>query len=357
MPQNLALNKYHKHYPDATFVLATRNSADWVDTTKSSDFRAALGACNLTECPAECVDDDKQLAEFYEQHTTMVRRWVQEHPSHQLIEINIDAPGAAAKDLAAATGFNASCWGGNSCRGSSCEFWLDVRIRNLQRANNAAQAKHAAAVQAQEDANCKNEECAAEQRKIVEKAQQEAERAAESLRQAEDERAVNEAAKKLADEEKEREKEREKEADAARERALTDNNKPGSQEALTPANNHDPNVVCVSFNEEVTEDWCYAACLGGICPPDAATDCMCSKGAEKPEQQSSGSAGKDWATGMDLPQGAVAATPSTDPTCKAIKAGYSDFWCQTSCGAAGTTACPEDLCSCEAGGNKNGRVV
>ena len=96
-----------------------------------------------------------------------------------------------------------------------------------------------------------------------------------------------EEVQRAKDEEK-RDKQRMKEEEEALKRAEIDNSKNlEPAEPITPANNHDPNVVCVSFNEEVSEDWCYAACLGGICPPDAATDCMCSKGAEKPEQQSS----------------------------------------------------------------------
>ena len=108
----------------------------------------------------------------------------------------------------------------------------------------------------------------------------------------------------------------------------------------------------LSFTEGVTEDWCYAACTNGVCPPDAAKDCMCAAGTPKQaSQQQSGSAGKDWASGATLPKGTTEAAPVGDTvtTCVALQPGYSDFWCQTTCQATGTKACPEDLCRCGAG--------
>jgi len=133
-----------------------------------------------------------------------------------------------------------------------------------------------------------------------------------------------------------------------------------------PSQTTDPDIVCVSFKEGLSEDWCYAACTNGICPPEAAGDCMCGKGAPKQQQQQASGQGKDWASGAVLPKAAeapsaVAEAPSaavavplpslaapTDPTCISIKTGTPDFWCQNSCGAQ-TNYCPEDTCKCGQG--------
>ena len=132
---------------------------------------------------------------------------------------------------------------------------------------------------------------------------------------------------------------------------------PEAQAALVPdapKSSSDLDVVCVSFKEGLSEDWCYVACTDGVCPPDAAKDCMCGKGAPKAKQQQQASSqGKDWASGAEIPKEAVAVPlPSlaapTDPTCVSIKTGTPDFWCQNTCGAQ-TNYCPEDTCNCGAG--------
>ena len=136
-------------------------------------------------------------------------------------------------------------------------------------------------------------------------------------------------------------------------------------------------MVCVSFNEKVKLDWCYAACQNGVCPPDAAADCMCALGGDqeqksKPDQQTqeehaaekhvdhSGdglpSVGTDWASGAKIPKAPTAPTAAgaeqadeTNLVCAAKDDSVSAAWCTTTCKPAGggIANCPEDLCSCE----------
>ena len=132
-------------------------------------------------------------------------------------------------------------------------------------------------------------------------------------------------------------------------------------------------MVCVSFNEKVKLDWCYAACTNGVCPPDAAADCMCAMGGDKEQtsksdQQAKGeapldhtgdglpSSGTDWASGAKIPKAPTAPTAATaekaDETalvCAAKDKSVSAAWCTTTCKPAGggIANCPEDLCSCE----------
>ncbi len=124
----------------------------------------------------------------------------------------------------------------------------------------------------------------------------------------------------------------------------------------------DPDVVCVSFKEGLPEDWCYAACTNGVCPPEAAKDCMCGKGEPKSKaqqgQQQSGH-GKDWASGAILPKetgvAPVDPTLASNRACVAVKPGYTDSWCQTTCGAS-PTACNADFCNCEAGASQQAQA-
>ena len=350
LPQVTELSAIHAAYPEATFVMATRKPEHWVKNMASlHKLRDAFGACNLTACSADCVADDKRFAAFYDEHTYTIRQWAQKHPSHKLIEIDVDDVENSGKQLAAATGFNASCWGPKRCS-TSCDFWLEVRINRLQDAASSAAAALDHERQLTKDADCKDETCAKEHRTIEQKMLVASEHAAEDLRQAEDEVHTMEAEKKRVKEAEKLENDRVAEEAASAERSLVDNSMMGGGEAApTPANTHDPNVVCIPL-EGYDEDWCYAACLNGDCPPDAAKGCMCAAGngiKSDGDQQQKQEGTKDWATGQILPNPMGA----TNTECVAIKQGYSDFWCQTSCGAAGgaSAACPKDLCSCEKG--------
>ena len=314
-------------------MIATRKPEHWVQNVGSlQKWRNSFRACNLTACPADCVDDDEQFAAFYDGHTHMIRRWAEKHPTHKLIEVDVDDVASGGKLLAAATGFKASCWGPTKCR-SSCDFWLDVRVKRLQDAKAAADAALEHAKQEEHDADCDNEVCAKDHRTTVQKVASTAEMAAEALRQADDQVNARDAEKERVKEANKLEEARVVEAKASAERATVDNTRQ-DPEAPTPSNQHDPNVVCVSFDESITEDWCYAACLNGVCPPDAAKGCMCStgNGVRSDQQQEDFTA------------------------CVSIRAGYTDFWCQTSCGAAGTTTCPEDLCSCDEGASQQAQA-
>ena len=174
----------------------------------------------------------------------------------------------------------------------------------------------------------------------------------------------------------------------------------GWQGPKDPSTTKDPDIVCVSFKEGLSEDWCYAACTNGICPPEAAGDCMCGKGAPSKQQQAQAAQQgmtKDWASGAVLPKAAeapplvapsavavaptavavapvaelpVAVAPAavaedgtplpslaapTDPSCISLKTGTPDFWCQNTCGAK-TNYCPEDTCKCGEGALKESQA-
>ena len=347
LPQITELHALHAAYPGATFVMATRKPDIWVKSVAAMPkLRDAFRACKFTACQADCVADDKQFAAFYDEHTRTIRQWVEKHPSHKLIEIDADGDIADNSRLVAdATGLSGSCWGPKKCS-ASCEFWQEVKISRLQDAADAAAAALDHERQVTKDAKCKDETCAKDHRIIEQKMLSASEHAAEELRQAEDQIHARDAEKERLKEVEKLENDRAAEAEATAKRQEIDNTKLGGGEAAsTPANTHDPNVVCIPL-EGYDESWCYAACPTGVCPSDAKKGCMCAAGngvGGDGDQQQQGTT--DWATGKKLPSSIGA----TNTACVAIKSGYSDFWCQTSCASTVAAACPESLCSCEEG--------
>ena len=153
LPQMWALKELHQAYPNATLLLPIRPAASWVRSVNSDDIRGQLRACNMPTCNSECVDTDNQLAAFYDEHTRTIRAFADEHPSHKLIEVEVEEDDAGAK-LAKATGYSESCWGERKCK-ASCEMWGEVRElgkkpkdpSDQKAANDAAIAAAAAAAE------------------------------------------------------------------------------------------------------------------------------------------------------------------------------------------------------------------
>ena len=122
-PQLSALKELHEQYPEATFVLPTRPPRHWiasVDNWQHADYRMreVLAACNLPGLPSGRKPSDTELASFYVQHSRTVRTFVANHPSHTLIEFDLEEPDVAQK-LALVSGVPATCWGKSNCK-TSC---------------------------------------------------------------------------------------------------------------------------------------------------------------------------------------------------------------------------------------------
>ena len=115
LPQVSHLYNLHTAYPNATFVLPLMPAEKWVDIITDwypeGRLRNQFSKCNLPLCPEPCVENNAKFAAFYHRHTAAVRKFVTKHPSHKLIEINVEGETAVvASKLAAATGFPATCW-------------------------------------------------------------------------------------------------------------------------------------------------------------------------------------------------------------------------------------------------------
>ena len=110
LPQRFQLEELHEYAPNSTFILNLRPAKDWV---KSVTNWYGLGGrfLNRFNIDFRKVDRHKVLEEIYNNHTEFIRNFVQRHPSHGLLEINILSP-TAGKILASVfPNLNESCWG------------------------------------------------------------------------------------------------------------------------------------------------------------------------------------------------------------------------------------------------------
>jgi hypothetical protein len=118
-PQVEALEELHKYYPNATMILNTRNITKWVASVRNyHQMGQRFVSCNMTGLPSGVGDRDKELIEFVERHYENIRRFVRRHPSHRLVEIDIESDESA--DIMTKT-FHvpAHCWGHANARNVS----------------------------------------------------------------------------------------------------------------------------------------------------------------------------------------------------------------------------------------------
>lgn len=137
LPQVDALELLHRDYPQATFVLPTRPAEHWIASITSWHPNAEKGVPGMRERLLSCGlpglepgDGDEAFIAFYLNHSKAVRDFVAAHPSHQLIEFDLEAEGAGEK-LEKMSGVPSTCWGKANCK-ASCEFWeeLDMLVAN-----------------------------------------------------------------------------------------------------------------------------------------------------------------------------------------------------------------------------------
>lgn len=132
LPQVSALEELHAAYPNASFVLPTRPVAHWVASVSgwlhdgSSEMRYRLERCGLPGIGVNASDADFEA--FYTNHSRAVREFVAAHPSHALIEFDLEQP-TAGEHLAAATGLPAKCWGkSNAATEANAQEWAEMAL-------------------------------------------------------------------------------------------------------------------------------------------------------------------------------------------------------------------------------------
>jgi hypothetical protein len=117
-PQIEALEEIHNEAPNATFILNFRNIPNWVRSVQNwVKLDKRLMACNIIGSPAlpspegsnNNNDTSLWLEDFFCSQVERVRDFVAKHPSHALIEVDIEDP-SAGEFLSQAFDIDASCW-------------------------------------------------------------------------------------------------------------------------------------------------------------------------------------------------------------------------------------------------------
>jgi hypothetical protein len=115
-PQVEALDEIHNEAPNATFILNFRNKRTWVKSL-SNWYKAdkRMMECNITGSPAvppelsNTTTTRVWLEEFFCNQVERVRDFVAKHPSHALIEVDIEDP-AAGEFLSQVFEIDEKCW-------------------------------------------------------------------------------------------------------------------------------------------------------------------------------------------------------------------------------------------------------
>lgn len=109
LPQHDHLEELHNYAPNATFVLNLRPAQDWVD---SVTHWFGLGGRFLKrfDINVQKMDRHEALRQIFDNHTARIRDFVQSHPSHKLVEVDISTP-SAGQILANEFGMDVKCWG------------------------------------------------------------------------------------------------------------------------------------------------------------------------------------------------------------------------------------------------------
>eukprot|EP00588_Corethron_pennatum_P013481 CAMPEP_0194277106 /NCGR_PEP_ID=MMETSP0169-20130528/9514_1 /TAXON_ID=218684 /ORGANISM="Corethron pennatum, Strain L29A3" /LENGTH=343 /DNA_ID=CAMNT_0039020981 /DNA_START=110 /DNA_END=1141 /DNA_ORIENTATION=- len=107
----------HDHHPDATFLYGVRPFDAWI---KSVDgwapppnvfaLRDLMRCHDLEGLPTGVGGTLEEMRNFYEGHLESVREFVRAHPTHRLVEVQIDSD-FAGEVLEEAFGILRKCWG------------------------------------------------------------------------------------------------------------------------------------------------------------------------------------------------------------------------------------------------------
>jgi len=166
LPQHFTLPLLHESYPKATFVLNTRETPErWADNVMhwysvTNRFMNSFGLryhkdidpASITIAPKEDLNNQvlyreleksiarakdvdehnrrrNELADVYRKHTEKVRDFVRDHPSHRLVEVNVDDPDAGQVLAGEFSGenFRASCWSFDAV--ALDEDWKDFTLK------------------------------------------------------------------------------------------------------------------------------------------------------------------------------------------------------------------------------------
>jgi hypothetical protein len=111
-----ALDEIHRDVPNATFILGMRDFDHWFDSISNwstRPLRNRLLKCKLRDLPndAKTVEGiTENFKMFFCSHVERIRKFVTDHPSHTLVEVDIESPKAGLM-MSNLFGIDESCWG------------------------------------------------------------------------------------------------------------------------------------------------------------------------------------------------------------------------------------------------------
>jgi hypothetical protein len=124
LPQWRFVKEIHENFPNATWILNLRNPRAWLNSVdRWKDLRQRfIDHPAKPEFPAGKGEKDEEMMEFYELQAQRIREFVKEHPSHTLVEVQIDSP-EAGQVMEDAFGISKTCWGNKNVNNGT-SFWL-----------------------------------------------------------------------------------------------------------------------------------------------------------------------------------------------------------------------------------------
>lgn len=111
-PQISLLDEIHAEHPDAVFVLIFRPLESWILSARH--FFALAGRwirCDLPGLPRGVGGDADDLRRWFCGHVLHVRQFVDMHPSHDLVELDLYNQSETSRVMARLFNASPSCWG------------------------------------------------------------------------------------------------------------------------------------------------------------------------------------------------------------------------------------------------------
>lgn len=112
VPQWHFIQAIHDNFPNATWILNLRDPLDWLGSiNRWQDLRQRfIDNPYKPDLPAGVGGDDNDMVRFYNAQAQRVRDFAAEHPSHHLVEVQIDSE-EAGDVMEDAFGISAdACW-------------------------------------------------------------------------------------------------------------------------------------------------------------------------------------------------------------------------------------------------------
>jgi hypothetical protein len=115
-PQIELIDELHEAYPNATFLLTFRNMNGWYKSVSNYQvsgnltLREVMQKVEITGLPSGKGNSLKEFKTFFCNHIKRVRKFVQDHPSHGLIEVDIEDD-ASRSYMESVFSISQNCWG------------------------------------------------------------------------------------------------------------------------------------------------------------------------------------------------------------------------------------------------------